>query len=212
MPFRLKAEARLTRVALALGAITVTLNAAEWLTVPEVPVSVTTAVPAAAELLAVRVTVLVASAPAGVNARVTPFGKPVAVRVTLPLKPLTGAEVRFTEPAPPWGTLTVAGATEKLKFGTATATLMVAVLVRPLEEPVIVATVVPATALEAAVKVTVLVPVVLAGLKDAVTPLGKFDAVKPTLLLKPLSGFTVRVLVAVPPGARLMLVGDAPRL
>jgi hypothetical protein len=63
-----------------------------------------------------------------------------------------------------------------------------------------------------AASVRVLAAVVLAGLKDAVTPLGRPDATRLTLLLKPLCGLTVRVLAPLLPWATPMLVGDAERL
>jgi hypothetical protein len=63
-----------------------------------------------------------------------------------------------------------------------------------------------------AVSVTVLVPVVLDGLKDAVTPLGRPDADKLTLLLKPFDGLTVTVLLAFEPWGTVRLPGDAERL
>ena len=52
--------------------------------------------------------------------------------------------------------------------------------------PVMVTVAVPVAAVLLAVSVNVLVPVVLAGLNDAVTPLGRPDADKLTLPLKPL--------------------------
>ena len=57
------------------------------------PVIVTTAVPAAAVALAVKVRVLVAVVGLGLKEAVTPFGKPVAERVTLPVKPLNDVTV-----------------------------------------------------------------------------------------------------------------------
>jgi len=63
-----------------------------------------------------------------------------------------------------------------------------------------------------ALNVSVLVPVVLAGLKEAVTPFGKPEADKLTELLKPFSAFTVIVLVTVLPRPTLNVFGDAERL
>ena len=60
--------------------------------------------------------------------------------------------------------------------------------------------------------VSVLVPVELAGLKEAVTPFGKPEADKLTELLKPFSAFTVIVLVTVLPRPTLKVLGDAERL
>ncbi len=51
--------------------------------------------------------------------------------------------------------------------------------------PVMVTVTVPVVAVPLAVSVNVLVLAVLLGLKDAVTPLGRPDADKLTLLLKP---------------------------
>lgn len=60
-----------------------------------------------------------------------------------------------------------------------------------------------------ALNVSVLVPVVLAGLKEAVTPFGKPEADKMTELLKPFNAFTVIVLVAVLPRPTFNVFGDA---
>jgi hypothetical protein len=62
-----------------------------------------------------------------------------------------------------------------------------------------------------ALNVSVLVPVVLAGLKEAVTPFGKPEADKLTELLKPFSLFTVIVLVPVLPRPTLNVFGAAER-
>ena len=59
--------------------------------------------------------------------------------------------------------------------------------------------VVPVAAVLLAVNVRVLVVVVLPGLNAAVTPLGKPEAERLTLLLKPLCGVTVMVLVPFAP-------------
>ena len=61
--------------------------------------------------------------------------------------------------------------------------------------------------------VKVLVPVVLIGLKDAVTPLGRPGGEKLTvLLLKPPDGAIVIVLEPLEPGEMVRLLGDAERL
>ena len=79
-------------------------------------------------------------------------------------------------------------------------------------EPVTFTVAVPVVAVVLAVSVNVLVFVVLLGLNDAVTPLGKPDADKLTLLLKPFCGLTVMVLVPVAPCAIVRLFGDAERV
>jgi len=58
-----------------------------WLREPETPVMVTVRVPVVADLLAVKVSVLVPAAGFGLKDAVTPVARPVADRVTLPAKP-----------------------------------------------------------------------------------------------------------------------------
>ena len=80
------------------GAFTVRLSVVVLVSVPDVPVIVTVTVPVAAVALAVRVMVLVPVAGFGLNAAVTPLGKPDAERVTLPLKPFEGLMVMVLVP------------------------------------------------------------------------------------------------------------------
>jgi hypothetical protein len=63
-----------------------------------------------------------------------------------------------------------------------------------------------------AVSVNVLLVVAEAGLNDAVTPLGKPDADRFTLDVKPFCGTTLTVLVPLAPCVTPTLVGDAERL
>lgn len=85
----------------------------------------------------------------------------------------------------------------------------VAVWVRVPETPVIVTVARPTLAVLAAVRVNVLAPVVLAGLNDAVTPVGRPLAVSATEPLNPLIGVTVIVLVPLAPATTLRLLGAA---
>ena len=64
------------------------------------------------------------------------------------------------------------------------------------EVPVTVTVNVPVAAEGPAESVSVLVVALVSGMKDAVTPLGKPEAARFTLALKPFSGLTVIVLVA----------------
>ena len=72
-------------------------------------------------------------------------------------------------------------------------------LTRVPDVPVMVTVKVPVAAVPVAVSVSVLVPAVLAGLKEAVTPLGKPEADRLTPALKPFCGFTVMVSVPLAP-------------
>ena len=67
---------------------------------------------------------------------------------------------------------------------------------------------VPVVAVLLAVSVNVLVLAVLLGLNEAVTPLGRPDADKLTLLLKPRSGVTVMVLAPFVPWTTPRLLGE----
>jgi hypothetical protein len=70
---------------------------------------------------------------------------------------------------------------------------------------------VPVAAVLLAVSVNVLELVVPPGLNDAVTPLGRPDADKLTLPLKPFCGVTVIVLARLAPCTTLRLLGEADR-
>jgi hypothetical protein len=65
---------------------------------PDLPVIVIVKVPSVAVLLAVSVRVLVPVVLLGLNAAVTPLGKPVAERLTLPLNPFSGVTVMVLVP------------------------------------------------------------------------------------------------------------------
>src|SRR5580765_1540882 len=77
--------------------------------------------------------------------------------------------------------------------------------------PVIVNATVPMAAVLLAVSVNVLVLAVLLGLNAAVTPVGRLDADKLTLALKPPCGMTVMVLVPLAPCTTVKLLGDIER-
>src|SRR5205085_1984005 len=88
---------------------------------------------------------------------------------------------------------------------------MSVVLLKLPEVPVTLRDTVPGAAVPLAVSVNVLVLVVLLGLKDADTPLGKPATDKFTLPLKPFCGATIMVLVPLVPGAMLKVAGEADR-
>ena len=80
--------------------------------------------------------------------------------------------------------------------------------VRLPDVPVMVTVARPRVAVLDAVRVSVLLVVALAGLKDAVTPAGRPDAERATVPLKLLSGVTVTVLVPLAPCTTLADVAD----
>ncbi len=103
------------------SAATETMNVAAWLSVPEVPVTVT--VPELAAALAAAVSVIVCGVP-GITltvagAAVTPAGKPLSATATAELNPFSAVTVTVTVcPAAPPVNATVAGAAAIEKSGT----------------------------------------------------------------------------------------------
>jgi hypothetical protein len=85
--------------------------------VPEVPVTVTVAVPIAAELVADRVRALPVVAGLVPNVALTPFGRPDALKLTLPLNPLRRLIVIVVEAEVPWTTVKLAGDADSVKPG-----------------------------------------------------------------------------------------------
>jgi hypothetical protein len=193
------------------GGVTVSAIAVVCVKLPEVPVMVTVVgLPTVAEPLAVSVKTLVPVVLVGLNDAVTPVGRvEVTVKATLPAKPFVGLTVIVLVPpgVTPCAMLKVLGAAESVKFGGAvTVRAIVVVCVRLPDVPVMVTVVGPlAVAAPLAVSVKTLVPVVLVGLKDAVTPVGRVEVTaRATLPVKPLVGVTVMVLV--PPAAPGVIV------
>lgn len=177
---------------------------------PEVPVTVTVTVPVVAVLLAERVKALVLVVLEGLNEAVTPLGRPEAVKLTLPLKPLSGFTVTVLVPLAPCVMVKLVGDAESVKFGGGlTVRERVVEPDRLPDEPVTVTVALPVVAVPVAVSVRVLVPVVVVGLKEAVTPRGKPDADKLTAPLNPVSGLTVMLLVPVAPWTMVKVLGDA---
>lgn len=177
---------------------------------PEVAVSVAVAVPTVAAAVAVRVSLLVDLVLAGLNAAVTPLGKPVMARLAELVNPLAGVMVTVPLAEEPCTKLKLEGEIPSEKLGAAvTVNASVMELVAVPEVPVtVIFAAAPVAAFALAVNVSVLVVVVVAGLNDAVTPLGRPLAVSVTWPVKPLFRVTVMVLLAVEPGARLTAEGE----
>jgi hypothetical protein len=168
---------------------------------PEVPVMVTVDVPAVAELLAVKVTVLELVELAGLNEAVTPLGNPEAANVTLPLNGLISVTVMVSVAVLPWVSdrVEAEGASVKPPDELTTASVNVVVVVMLPEVPVMVIVLVPTVAESLAVRVSELELVEDVGLNEAVTPLGNPETAKVTLSVKPSTSVTVMVSVAVLP-------------
>ena len=89
--------------------VTVKVSVVVCVKLPEVPITVAVAVPVVAVPLAVSVSVLVLVAGFGLNAAVTPLGKPEDENDTLPLKPFSGVIVIVLVPWLPCATLKLFG-------------------------------------------------------------------------------------------------------
>ena len=172
--------------------------------VPSVPVSKMLYVPAGVLVCDVKLTTLVplALSDDGAKLALTPEGSPLALSATLPVRPPTKVTVSVTVGFVFTGSESVVGDTVMVNSGSAvTVSVMVAVsVVEPLV-PVMVKVTAPTVAVLVAVRVKVLPPepVTEAGLKDAVTPVGRPLTVKATALSKPLNAETTTLLVAVVP-------------
>jgi|SRR5271165_760750 len=182
---------------------------------PEVPLIVTVTVPGVAVLLAVNVNVVVVVVLLGLKDAVTPLGRPVADKLTLPLKPFCGVTVIVLVPLAPCAIGTVLGDAERVKFAGATAVTVRETVVafdKLPDTPEMITVAMPVAAVPLAVSVKVLVLVAPLGLNDAVTPLGRLVADKLTPPLNPFCGVMVIVLVPLAPCAIVMLLGNAERV
>ena len=199
--------------------LTVSAIVVECVSAPEVPVTVIVAVPVVAEELAVNVSVLVVLPfAAGVtgfalNDAVTPLGRPDAASVTALENAFCDVIVIVLVPLAPCVTDTLVGDALAVKFGVAAALTVSAIVVvadNAPDVPVIVTVDVPADALELAVRLNPLEPVVGLVPNEAVTPVGKPEAASVTAPEKPPASATLIVLVpAAPPAVIETLFGDA---
>jgi hypothetical protein len=160
----------------------------------EVPVTVTVVVPVAAVLAAENFTWLEPLVGFVANTAVTPLGRPLAARVTLPLNPFAGVTVMVSATLLPCVTEreAVVGAIVKLGV-TLTVRLMMVDAVSAPDFPVMVMVFVPVAAELPAVNVTTLEPVAGFGANAAVTPLGRPLAARVTEPLNPFAPLIVIV-------------------
>jgi len=89
------------------GVGTVKTTVVAWTRPPEVPVTVSVAVPMATQLLVVTVSVLPVVVVAGLKAADAPEGRPLMDRFTAPLNPLRSATAIMLVPLLPPGTVSV---------------------------------------------------------------------------------------------------------
>lgn len=108
--------------------------------------------------------------------------------------------------------LSAVGKLESVKPAVVIVRLMFVLAVTLPDVPVTVMVVVPGAALLLTLRVRLLVDAVLAGLNEAVTPLGSPEAAKLTVPENPLTGTTVIVLDPPAPGCTLRLAWEGDRV
>lgn len=143
--------------------------------------------------------------------KVIPVGRPEGVSETVPLKVGAAVTVRVVLAVAPRLMLRELGEKARVKLGVAMVSVTMVVAVTLPEVPVMVMVWVPAAAVDAAVRVrVVLVPTPAdAGLKVAVTPLGRPVAVYAMVPLKPL--VPAEMMEEVPElGLEAMLIVEVP--
>ena len=141
-----------------------------------------------AELLAVSVSRVLPVVGFALQEAVTPLGSPDMARFTLPLNPFCETTEIVDVSEPPGTKVKASGASARVKVTASTVKAMDAVAMMLPEVPVIVTVAGPGVAELLAVSVSKTVPVEGLGLKEAVTPLGRPDAVKLMLPLNPYCG------------------------
>ena len=101
------------------GGITARAIEVVLVNVLHVPITVMFALPTAAVLLAVSVSVLVAVVGFGLNAAVTPLGRPDTARFTLPLNPFHGVTITGVLALDPCVALKLLAEADKVNVGCA---------------------------------------------------------------------------------------------
>jgi len=165
-----------------LGTGTVTVMTVEAEAVADVPLTVTAYVPGTADALGVNVIELVVLVLGEPKTAVTPLGRPETVKATFAASPTGEPTVIVLLPVvPPTSSVRLLAEADKLKPGVGTTKVTTVDSVVLIEVPVNVTLYVPGTTVALGVKVSVLVVLVLAGLKAAVMPLGRPETARATL-------------------------------
>jgi hypothetical protein len=197
--------------------VTVRAIVALWVRVPLVPTMEMFVVPDGVLVWALKFTTIVPLplTDEGLKLALTPVGNPLAEMETLPVKPNSEATVSEAVGLDPGVIVTAAGGAavmEKSGRPTTVSWSVVAWVIVPLVPVTVTATGPEGTvALAAAVNVIVLTPSPLtieAGLKAAVTPVGRPLMLRSTVPEKPFTGSTVMDVVPVAPCSTLVPLPD----
>jgi hypothetical protein len=206
-----------------VAAVTVSDTVAVCVIPPPVPVTVMVDVPAAAVEATVNVKVEEpepgAAMDVGLNAAVTPVGRPDADKETAELKPPETVVLIVEFPLLPCTTETAVGEADSVNAGVAaavTVSVTVAVCVIPPPVPVTVIGYVPVAVVDATVSVALDVPepgaAIDVGLKLTVTPAGWPEADKATAESNPPEIVVLMVELPLEPTTTETAVGEAARV
>jgi hypothetical protein len=141
---------------------------------------------------------------AGAKTPVTPEGSPETERATADVKPFCGVAKTLIDVEAPSATINEVKDGARAKFGTGMVSEKLTVFVSDPLTPVTVKVYDPPAAVVAAVNFSALtaVPLMLAGVKVAVTPAGRPETESATAELKPFCGVSERFNEAVLPGTK----------
>jgi len=170
---------------LKLGAESVRAMEVELVWLPAEPVMVAVYVPGTAAPLEVKVTVLVVLVLVGLNVAVMPAGNPDTARSTVLAKPFAPITVIVLLAMVLAASVRLVADAERLKLDAVTFTLIVVLPELIPELPLTFTLYCPCAAVELALRISKLEVLVVAGLKAAVTPVGRSEADRLTLPLKP---------------------------
>jgi hypothetical protein len=157
----------------------------ELVRLPDVPVIVAVYVPGATALPAVKVTTLEVVVLGVANDALIPVGSPEMESDTVLVKPPAPTIETLPVSMELTGRVRLAGDADKLKFSAATSRSIVVLVERLPELPLTVIAYFPDATEGPAISVSVLVVLVLAGLKAALMPAGRPKAERLTVPLKP---------------------------
>ncbi len=169
--------------------------------------------PAATVLPAVSVSELVVLVEVGLKEADMPEGRPETDKSTLPANPSAPDTVTALLAVESAARVRLGFDAARLKLGAVTVKLIVVLLARPPEFPFTSTLYFPAAADLLAVTTRELVLLVVEGLNVAVTPVGRPDAARLTLPLKPFFPSTMMVVLpALPPVETVRLLDETARL
>lgn len=191
------------------GSIVTLIDVVAW-RLPAIPLSVTVYSPGTVLSDEVRVNTLFCAAIA--NDASTPFGNPIAYKLTLSLKPFCASTVIVVVPPEPCSKVKLFGAAERLKLGEgSTVRVTVEFAAKLPATPATAISYTPGLAVAVAVRFSILCVPATAGLNSATIPLGNSVANNITSSANPFCAPTVIVVDSPAPWSTVRLLGEIER-